>query len=103
MWQGVQVKEKAKMNHEKICMSAGVERKRRECARCGNWITKENYARHVRRCRGKSGGGGSDAEAGEKRGGEVEGCVKEGGRAGGAGECHFCAKILIHTYMVRYH
>ena len=34
--------EGAKKNHEKSCMGGGVRDNRRECGRCGTWITKGN-------------------------------------------------------------
>ena len=30
---------------------------RRECGRCGRWVTYSNYARHVSGCDGENGGG----------------------------------------------
>ena len=46
---------------------------RRECGRCGTWITKGNYARHVRRCARRE---GERNDRGAK--GRVKGCDRCG-------------------------
>jgi len=53
---GVNVEtEVARMAHERTCGGGGVDGNRRECEVCGVWITKANYARHVRVCRERAG------------------------------------------------
>ena len=51
----------AKTNHEKTC-SGGVETGegggRRQCGNCGGWVSRGNYARHLRSCRGGGAGRG---------------------------------------------
>ena len=48
---------------------------RRECVKCGEWISTSNFARHVRGC---SASGGSDGGAKERERGK-RGCGPGGG------------------------
>jgi len=65
-------------SHERSCTGREMEGEgggsRRECGRCGRWVTYSNYARHVSGCGGENGEG------------EIEEASEEGGavrRAGG--------------------
>ena len=85
---GEQMKtEGAKKNHEKTCLGgAGGTDGRRECGRCARWVTRTNYARHVRVC-----GGERREEVAERRG--VRGKVKE---------CERCRRVLSAANMARH-
>jgi hypothetical protein len=95
---GVNVEtEGAKVNHERTCLGGRVEANRRECVRCGTWITKGNYARHVRGCgRGDVGG------VGEELGVVGGGGRAEGVRRGGVGRCRGCQRVLSLSNMARH-
>jgi len=43
--------EGARVNHRVSCLGGEQREGRRECGQCGSWVTKGNYARHVRTCR----------------------------------------------------
>ena len=63
----------------------GGEGDRRQCGGCKRWVSRANYARHVRSCGRVEGGGavrGRDVEVGVRRGGQVRmamcgGCGRE--------------------------
>ena len=63
----------------------GGEGDRRQCGGCRRWVSRANYARHVRACgRVEAGGavGGRDVGVGVRRGGQVRmvtcgGCGRE--------------------------
>ena len=35
-------------NHEKTCTGEGWRRERRQCGNCGEWVSRGDYARHLR-------------------------------------------------------
>ena len=87
---GVNVEtEGAKANHERTCLGGRVEGNRRECASCGAWVTKGNYASHVRSC----GGGDGEGEGREEEREPVRGRV---------GPCQRCGRVLTLANMARH-
>ena len=92
--------EVACLNHERSCGGGGARGSQRECEVCGEWGSRTNYARHVRRCRERLG------EAAEDVGEELG----VGGARGGTGdrtrgrvaECPRCGRTLSYTNMARH-
>ena len=80
--------EGARKNHMKTCMGGASEtvNGKRECGGCGAWITKGNYARHVRGCVSVN----VESQEGER---EVRGRVKE---------CERCGRWLSCANMARH-
>ena len=72
--------EVACMMYERTCAGGGVGGSRRECDVCKVWISRANYARHVRACGGREGETLVGGEAGE-------GDQGEGGRVPEVWEC----------------
>ena len=76
-----------RVSHVRSCTGGayGGEGDRRQCGGCKRWVSRANYARHVRSCgRVEAGGavGGREAEGGVRRGGQVRmvtcgGCGRE--------------------------
>ena len=90
------------MNHESTCGGGRVEGNQRECGECGGWVSRKNYARHVRGCRDRR--GENSADAGSESG-------ASGGRGGGStgertrgrvAECQLCGRTLSYTNMARH-
>ncbi|KAI8486756.1 hypothetical protein Bbelb_355040 [Branchiostoma belcheri] len=79
----------AKVSHEKSCSGGEVRHKRRECGTCGVWVSRGNYARHVRSCGG--GGGGASAVRRERE--PVKGKV---------GVCPSCQREISYSNMARH-
>ena len=73
--------EVARINHERSCMGGSVRERQRVCEECGEWVNRGNYARHVRGCRERRGGGAVGGDVGG--GGVNAGAV---GRGRGRGE-----------------
>ena len=78
--------EVAKINHERSCGGGRAEGNRRECAVCGSWVSRGNYARHRRACVGV------DDE-------EVGGGTRTRGRTA---ECQLCGRTLSYSNMARH-
>jgi hypothetical protein len=80
--------EGAKKNHARTCMGgARGMAGRRECGRCGSWVTKGNYARHVRGCVG-----GDDRED-DREDDRVRGRMKV---------CEVCGRAMSRANMARH-
>ena len=95
-------------NHIVSCTGGGRTESRRQCGRCGRWVSRSNYARHVDGC-GGSASGVSGAVAGERGGGggrdDEEGESDEvGGLTAGRrrGPCPRCSKVLSIANMARH-
>ena len=75
---------------------------RRECVECGEWVSRTNFARHVRGCRDRR--GGTVADVGEVSGASGErGGGSTGERTGGrVAECQLCGRTLSYTNMARH-
>ena len=86
--------EGAKVNHERTCMGGDQMGNRRECGRCGKWLTKGNYARHVRRCNERA---GEEEEAGRDGGDEAR--VRTRGKVG---NCQLCGRVVSLANMARH-
>ena len=84
--------EVARLNHERACGGGRVDGDRRECVRCGNWVSRGNYARHRRGC------GGVDGGEDEGGGGDVGGNRTRGRTA----VCQLCGRTLSHSNMARH-
>ena len=90
--------EVARLNHERACGGGRMDGGRRECVRCGNWVSRGNYARH-RRC-GVLDGSESEADEGESEaGGGDAGETRTRGRTA---ECQLCGRTLSHSNMARH-
>ena len=71
-----------------------------ECEVCGGWVSRTNYARHVRRCREIL--GEAAADVGEELGvGEARGGMGERTR-GRVAECPRCGRTLSYSNMARH-
>ena len=84
-----------RVSHVRSCTGGayGEEGDRRQCGWCRRWVSRANYARHVRACgRVEAGGavGGRDVGVGVRRGGQVRmvtsGGVREGNEGGQPGQ-----------------
>ena len=69
----------------------------------GDWVSRGNYARHVRRCRERrradTGGSEGDVGAGGGNGSEA----RVGGRTRGkVAECQLCGRTLSYSNMARH-
>ena len=69
--------------HERTCTGGGRVGDRRECGVCGRWVSRSNYARHVRGC-----------------GGEAE--QRRGGGLGRRAPCQRCGRQLLASNMARH-
>ena len=83
--------EGAKVNHERSCGGGRVDGNVRECEKCGRNVSRANYARHRRACRGGAVGGGTGGGGGRWRG--------AGGRTA---ECSICHRVLSAANMARH-
>ena len=88
--------------HRRTCGGGSMDGHLRQCGGCRVWITRGNYARHVRRCRTVR---GEDRELGDVReGGGVgggEGSSREAPR-GRRGPCPSCGVALSLANMARH-
>ena len=91
--------EVARLNHERACGGGRVDGGRRECARCGSWVSRGNYARHRRRCGVLDGGEGEADEGESEAGGGDAGETRTRGRTA---ECQLCGRTLSHSNMARH-
>ena len=80
----------AKRNHERSCTGGRATEGQRECGGCGLWISRGNYARHVRTC-GAAQGGGERERGGRARGGR-----------GVRRQCDRCGRWQSATNMARH-
>ena len=93
---GVYETEGARRNHMKTCTGgASGEAGRRQCGKCGAWITKGNYARHVRSCVRAE----EQEEVIEVR---VEQQEDDRGGRGRRRQCERCGKWLSYGNMARH-
>ena len=74
--------------HRWTCTGGGSTESSRQCGICGGWVSKPNYARHVRRC------GGSGSVSVGRGSGESSG--------GGRGPCPQCGTMLSVANMARH-
>ena len=92
--------EVVRVNHERSCTGGADEvNGRRQCGRCDTWITKGNYARHVRGCRVEE-REEQERPAAATAGGEERG--RGGGRRGKVSQCPGCARWLSAANMARH-
>ena len=79
--------EVACMMHERSCAGGRLTESRRECGVCGEWMSRTNYARHVRSCgeRGVEGAGG-----------------RTEGTRGRVAVCPGCGRELSYSNMARH-
>ena len=79
--------------HEKTCEGRCETGNRREGVKCGEWISKSNFGRHVRGCGARGGSDGGAVEREGSRGGRVRVRVAE---------CPRCGRTLVHSNMARH-
>ena len=70
--------------HRRTCTGGGMTVNKKQCGSCGRWVSRSNYARHVRGCGGVGDGG---------RGGAV---------VGNRGPCPRCGVVLSKANMARH-
>ena len=94
--------------HERTCRGGRVSGERRECVMCGGWVSRSNFARHVRSCREGRGRGAGAEDGGEGVGrSQMDGGVRRGGGSGTrtrgrVAECQLCGRTLSYTNMARH-
>ena len=76
--------------HERACVGRNMQGSRRECGECGEWMSRANFARHVRTC---------GVREGEATVGEEERSERTRGRVA---ECQWCRRTLSYTNMARH-
>ena len=74
--------------HESSCVGGRVDGGRRECGVCGAWVSRTNYARHVRTCSMREGAAGEGEGSGRTR--------------GRVAECPRCGRTLSYSNMARH-
>ena len=79
--------------HRMSCTGGGMRENSRQCGRCDSWVSRGNYARHVRRCRGGLGDIDEEVEVGDRTG--------EAPR-GRRGPCPRCGTELLVANMARH-
>ena len=87
---GVYLTEIACEMHERTCGGGRVDGNRRECGVCGTWVSRANYARHLRSCESRRGGA---------EGGEESGEVRTRGRVA---VCPLCGRTVSYSNMARH-
>ena len=91
--------EGARASHERSCTGGareGGEAGRRQCGVCGGWVSRSNYARHMRRC---SGGDGVERGAEDGEGGTIRARGEGGGRRKA---CDVCGAVVTVRNMARH-
>ena len=81
--------------HRRTCTGGGRTDNTRQCGACGAWVSKANYARHVRGCeaRGAVGGVGIGREAPQGRRGPCPSCGVEMSVANMARHLRRCRRV----------
>ena len=92
--------EVACLMHERTCEGGRVGGNQRECEECGVWVSRSNYARHVRGCRDRRGGGLTSEGVAGGAGGGGEGTG--GWTTGRVAECQLCGRTLSYSNMARH-
>ena len=80
--------------HWDTCTGGGRTDSSRQCGRCGGWVSRGNYARHLRGCAGGVGVGGEGSAGGEE--------VTEERSARRRGPCPQCGTVLSVANMARH-